>query len=1426
MNRLKPVRFPKDSGVTMEGFENIRIPSRERAGQQFQTFVNSALNSRSVTMRTILGSWGEGKTETYNRFLLPYCKTKNFACFFVSASTIANIYSYSRTSSLIESSPVPAIRFVAALLSAIRAEKTKAGSIDPEQIIPNPDTSIEANDFIRKAFEKMKSFRRIFVFIDEFEELLLREELKHIISGLKELINGQLPDVDEGGEFEGLLHLVVGCTPEAFFYLQTSRDTEQIFGSLVRRQDIIELSQISKSEGMNFLWGLLQYCYESEYPSMIPISSFGIFEVLLRIGQRNLGVLVSLFSRMLQENFSEDQENSSIDGESLLEFLRGRSVPVYGSTKCVEEEIYENIRDTIRKHAPNELRGLCWQLMKIMVGEPKPFSYKEISNRIGTSREKAKEVIEILTKVIERHSRIRNAIVKVNKLKYGVRESEILDKLSRFKVKENEKEYIQMDQYMQNLIQFIDNLTFYELKNPEPHPCLFFPQEKKDIAAFFPGIGSEISEEVLRRIGNLKENETLFIISEDILSAIYPSPIPLGLEYITDKKERIRIWNDIGKHLNEYYEQYMNKAIFSLINISEQITLQTKEGFRENIAEISAIGIGKVTGLVWTCSGHVTEREIVDISDFIRKSEVPIHLVLLFYTGSITNLAKEEMVNVGLVEGNYSKILDIRLHPMLSKRILSHYLSRNGKLDYILISKKPVIDDDQYNKTAESLLDELKFLYRIVEWERVQEKRGLIIIDLTTEHGTPGNVAGSLKHFLNFPDEMDFSDVFKKNQDTVRRFVRYGTRDAPLADIESEEELKKLGNDLIRNGMLEKKDRKFLTPLHPVERYILNILDLSTAIRIDDLEEMFIRKSRFKRVFRDVFLNTLRARGQIRTKGETIERTSPENILEDFDKHKENLERLWGKEEITKFGIFYEEKKRDFHSFTATEFKEFTKELIDFIEKYRLTSDPEIESNLYRKIILLVEIIDHFQEKIFPLFSKSFRKASSNKTKLYTMFAPLENEFLNLISLSDKWLAIKIEKNKIEDWKKLEKLKNQIENVTNQEIDIESSIDFLSKIEQNNNPFFFKNDENKAYFFNPKLFFLENLMEEYKNEASRLQKVIEDINLILGSMENQKDQLLSKLRMPDISEKLPISYEIMKYLRNVSLKENIQEIKTEKIQLSRILEIAKNSKREFDEFFELHISSANKFKEFKEIENEFQNIYENKIKSFYTTEIKMNSPELQSIFEEERVNFDQVQKNYVALQEYTAPSSLSEIPEYIEKLGRKVKELIRQIKENHTRIESEWEIRITSIINNLEQNILILEALISTDKAGEMDELIPRMKRLKENIAGKKIHESPYDMKTLKKQFEELLKEFTDVLGSTLSENQRFVLLSVIKSCKKSGQAFISLKKIYKIAKKEGIGSDQTKEIINYLIGKNLIEAWISPPQSKWEDGGRSNEIK
>ena len=97
---------------------------------------------------------------------------------------------------------------------------------------------------------------------------------------------------------------------------------------------------------------------------------------------------------------------------------------------------------------------------------------------------------------------------------------------------------------------------------------------------------------------------------------------------------------------------------------------------------------------------------------------------------------------------------------------------------------------------------------------------------------------------------------------------------------------------------------------------------------------------------------------------------------------------------------------------------------------------------------------------------------------------------------------------------------------------------------------------------------------------------------------------------------------------------------------------------------------------------------------------------------------------------------------------------------------------------------------------------------------------------SLKKQFEELLKEFTDVLGSTLSENQRFVLLSVIKSCKKSGQAFISLKKIYKIAKKEGIGSDQTKEIINYLIGKNLIEAWISPPQSKWEDGGRSNEIK
>ncbi len=189
-------RLPSDAGITFEGFENIRLKSREGVREKLEDFMDYCKNARKPAIRVLLGEWGEGKTDAYKRYIEPKVKTDGNYAFFVSASTLSNGYEVPAISKLLESTPLSAVRFLVVLFSCIREESK-------ETKIPDPQSYQNAYSYLSDTLSSLvgrERTRRIFIFIDEFEELLLTPaKLRDIISGIKETINGSYEAIDEGG---------------------------------------------------------------------------------------------------------------------------------------------------------------------------------------------------------------------------------------------------------------------------------------------------------------------------------------------------------------------------------------------------------------------------------------------------------------------------------------------------------------------------------------------------------------------------------------------------------------------------------------------------------------------------------------------------------------------------------------------------------------------------------------------------------------------------------------------------------------------------------------------------------------------------------------------------------------------------------------------------------------------------------------------------------------------------------------------------------------------------------------------------------------------------------------------------------------------------------------------------------------------------
>lgn len=711
-------RLPSDAGVVFEGFEDVTIKSRLDVKKKLEEFINIVKSERKPTIRVIVGEWGEGKTDAFKRYIEPTAKEIGYCAFFVSASTLSNSFELPDVKKLMDATPSSSLRFLVALFASIKAESRISA-------IPDPANSSDPSEFVEESIARLKTNgEKLIVFIDEFEELLLNPPiLKEIISGIKETINGQFDLIYEGGKFEGCLHFIIAATPDAFYRLEVNEETSLIFGGLGRRVGKIELPEIKRLEGIHFLWGLLNYCFDYNLPEPLPIKSIGILNGIYRITQGNPGNMVAHFTRLMNSARKADDPDKMhvIDYKLFLENFKNETIFVYGgSTPCIEVENYNRILNIVKDQKRAELGEECANVLNLLLGEYKPFASHEIEERAKVTN--APNIVNIINNNLQRIG-IQKAIISVAKVKEEITFDDIKNKLSEFIVKEKDRDVIKIDNYVEAFNDFVDRITFYDISENELRSGIYLPIDDRSIISFFEGLSEDRIVEIRNKFRKLCSDEKYYIASDELLLQVFPTPVPKELEFIKDRELKMKLWREVTRDLAEQYKKHIPNALLTILEASGKFKIdKMKEERGITFARVYLGDVG-VNTLFFAVDGDLKVEDIDEIHNYIKGWKPPIHLVLAIYTGDITEKAEEKIDEKELGKNGENIVMPIKLPPTLTKRIIimhKMYLEHTDKFDdeiFRIESRKVVQQNIELDK-------------KLVDWLRDQESLGVVSLQI------------------------------------------------------------------------------------------------------------------------------------------------------------------------------------------------------------------------------------------------------------------------------------------------------------------------------------------------------------------------------------------------------------------------------------------------------------------------------------------------------------------------------------------------------------------------------------------------------------------------------------------------------------------------------------------------------------------------
>lgn len=1402
-------RLPKDAGVTFEGFEDTRIKGREIVREQLEDFLEYCKTARGTALRVILGEWGEGKTDTYRRYIRPKCEAEGNLAFFVSASALSNSFDLSDIQKLFETTSLPAVRFLVALFSSIKQEQ-KENLRQNLRLIPSPKGYDNAEAYLDKIFRNLigrKTSRRIFVFIDEFEELLLYVgKLKQIISGIKETINGQYSNIDEGGKYEGGLHLVIAATPDAYYRLQVSEETALIFGGLGRRGAVIDLPQIRKGEGMGFLFALLNYSYRNDLPEPLPFKTSGIFNAIFRITQGNPGNIVSLFTRLMNSAKADRHYIKVIDYEHFLKFLEKQQVFVYGGTSpCLEQETFLRMLKTVEDQKTSYLGKACGKVLKILTGELRPFLTFGLSKRIDCSEKEVKRFIAIINGDLKAREKIDRAVLKLGPLKNNKSLADVKNAFNEYITMEREKKWIRIDNYSESLEDFEDRITYFDIIEGKIVAKIYLPPDNYSVSSFFEGISPDKAVELAHFIRRrLCADEDYYLVSDEFLSQVYPTPIPRELEFIRNRDVRWKLWRELRKNLVEQYGAHMPSAFVDMLEASDLFDVSPVKKLPPN-ASINRIKVDDldINMLFNAINGDVKSTDIEEISKCIRRTRPPIHCCVVLYTGEVTPKAQDKITDKELGKEGENVIVEIKIHPTLARRLIC---TQRARSEY-----PKEVDTRLFDSVIRKVVtQDIDFGGKIRNWLSTQVQRGVMVKDLEVDATSNlREFADSLKFYINFIEKRATpKEIFEKNRkELLDTFIKYGSKVGLIPDIELPQFLD-LTKDLLINGFLSRKENKYNVQLHPVEKRILRILEKETKLSEKELVGFFIVRS--PRVLKDVFLSILDYKGVIRQEANYFLLNESRKLFQDVELEYQRFKRqIEAKKDLWKYGYILLWKKRKEHRFiTLREFVEYADAIYQESKGCLYEAD---KSKVLQKLSLLRNLLGHFNKHFLPSFSSATDQAKRTLIETEIACSEFEGKLTDIKDGCNKWLKLEFEVKSIKEHRDITQLLQAIKEVASYEYDeVEKQIGTLR--EDDLKKFYFRHSEEDAFYFNPKLYKIEQLKIGLNEALGRSNPIIREIDQIFKDLDEKLSDVEYLFRTAALEKKFKVSTEILRVIK-VLLKDLLPEVKSmlyESVTLRQIRERMKENKESILSTMANLEKCIRQLQEMVENEKAFlvtlsdsQELAEHVKKIFDINNYKKPVGDLNGKMKE-------IKEAYGKTRKVIALKNAEKLLIQIGGVRNTLSGLEEDLRDKMGDIDRAWNTYVTEAREFIE-SLSSLLVLTKTKYKIPYKLIEKKLADFEEIIGIKDVRKINSKLSKLEEIKEDIHKRFYKSIQPFLKRREIDLLQLIIDEIKTEKRAWLSQRELCDIAEKKlKIKPNDTEKVIDMLMKEGLLKAGVS----------------
>lgn len=1123
------LRLPLGPGVpspSLTGFDFAPIESRKPVEKDLRDFINFCRrDATSLNVKVIRAEWGEGKTDAYERYILPEIEKKGDACYFVSTSTLIDKMKkfdviFPTTKYVISS------KFLASLFVAILDEAFSQGL--NLTTFPNPSSfQSDPFGFIENSLKNHveKGFKKIFVFIDEFEELLIHEPevQRQIISGIKELVNGQLGLIHERGEYSGMLHFFIACTPYAYNRIMDSIELGQMTGSVKSRFTTTTLPEIGKQEALQFLIDLTRFCYKGRLPAVLPFRTSGPLNGIYTISHGNLREMIKLFVKLMST--AADEKNKRlriIDYEHFLDSLRDEEIAIYGATgKAIDTELLDRIIASMNTWKRGDE---CKRVLSLLIGELKPFSVDEIAKRVKVP---PSDVHELVAKINDelRKMGIGKTITPLMPL-YGDKTFETVE--GRLNVAQGQ---IVIGENQIPLKRFEEKLCFYDVqKDGTIVSFAFLPKEVKDLHLMFEELTEDEAENLYRSINDLFDpigSKRYYILSQEFANQIFPSPIWLLMDFVKDRAKRMDLWRKASKEFVESARE-LKDGVLELIEYAHLGKFEplTEKGskhykFYFNLSPDKTI---EIYAYVHVSTGSITSQDINEISKDIRAYRP--NLIMLIYTGEVEGILPSSL------DGIENAFLQLHFRKLRALQLIVAQLAKT----------EGVVDERILEARMREIMDEAEVRERLTECYNKCKAAGIVIDDLYTYYADSGSkLAGILKYYINFLGSRKTSaEIFSDYETTLKKIKFFGDREVSFApiDIESEREFVKYEDELMKNGFITKSSN-FVVSVEqtPIEKRLIAIVKKYPKIPLPQLRKYFINAAQAENILEKVYLPLLEHKGLIEIKDDEILAVNlkeyKSQLEENFANYKIGLRskpppwKSFAKICVTKGGRGGE---REMTIIDTDFFDQLIQQVMDAIDAER------DENVIYQKIRLATLLLEYYHQELEPKVEAAYQASLELRKKCTEEIDNVKTELDKVLTAYNSYCVGKtyILAN-VEEFDKVSEIIEKF----NRTFDTIFTLEELREIykEFRWDEFHFRAREpSEAHFFNLKYAKLEKIYKEFSSISGSLSSECKAIEKLISDAEELRKQIQREIARYAIPSKYAISFKIMELLQKYQSK--------------------------------------------------------------------------------------------------------------------------------------------------------------------------------------------------------------------------------------------------------------------------------------------------